>query len=39
LYLALMLASPGMMILVYLTQLPLFLAGLWFGTAAAAIAG
>jgi len=39
LYLALMLASPGAMILVYLTQLPLFLAGLWFGTAAAAIAG
>jgi len=39
LYLALMLASPGAMILVYLTQLPLFLAGLWFGAAAAAIAG
>jgi hypothetical protein len=39
LYLALMLASPGAMILVYLTQLPLFLSGLWFGTAAAAIAG
>jgi predicted membrane protein DUF2232 len=39
LYLALMLASPGAMILVYLTQLPLFVAGLWFGAAAAAIAG
>ena len=39
LYLALMLASPGAMILVYLTQLPLFLAGLWFGAGAAAIAG
>ena len=39
LYLALMLASPGAMILVYLTQLPLFLAGLWLGVAAAAIAG
>jgi hypothetical protein len=39
LYLALLLSSPGAMILVYLTQLPLFLAGLWFGVAAAAIAG
>jgi hypothetical protein len=39
LYLALLLGSPGAMILVYLTQLPLFLAGLWFGAAAAVIAG
>ncbi|TMJ62499.1 MAG: DUF2232 domain-containing protein [Alphaproteobacteria bacterium] len=39
LYLALLLSSPGAMILVYLTQLPLFLAGLWFGSVAAAIAG
>ena len=39
LYLALLLSSPGAMILVYLTQLPLFIAGLWFGVAAAAIAG
>src|SRR5213080_5412782 len=39
LYLALLLSSPGAMILVYLTQLPLFFAGLWFGVAAAAIAG
>jgi hypothetical protein len=39
LYLALLLGSPGAMILVYLTQLPLFLAGLWFGAGAAAIAG
>src|SRR5437763_796751 len=34
LYLALLLSSPGAMILVYLTQLPLFFAGLWFGVAA-----
>jgi hypothetical protein len=39
LYLALLLSSPGAMILVYLTQLPLFFAGLWLGAAAAAIAG
>jgi hypothetical protein len=39
LYLALLLSSPGAMILVYLTQLPLFVAGLWLGVAAAAIAG
>ncbi|HEX6440758.1 MAG TPA: DUF2232 domain-containing protein [Stellaceae bacterium] len=38
-YLALLLTSPGAMILVYLTQLPLFVAGLWFGVTAAAIAG
>src|SRR3989440_11932844 len=39
LYLALLLSSPGAMILVYLTQLPLFFAGLWFGVPAPAIAG
>ncbi len=39
LYVAVMFGTPGALILVYLTQLPLFLAGLWMGTAAAAIAG
>lgn len=39
LYLAVMLGSPGTLILVYLTQLPLFAAGLWLGTGAAALAG
>ena len=39
LYLAILLGSPGALILVYLTQLPLFLAGLWLGTGAAAVAG
>lgn len=39
LYLAVLLGSPGALILVYLTQLPLFLAGLWLGTGAAALAG
>ena len=39
LYLAAVLGSPGALILVYLTQLPLFIAGLWLGTAAASIAG
>lgn len=39
LYLAVMLGTPGALILVYLTQLPLFVAGLWFGTGAAALAG
>lgn len=39
LYLAVVLGSPGGLILVYLTQLPLFAAGLWLGTGAAAIAG
>ena len=29
LYLAVVLGSPGAIILVYMTQLPLFLAGLW----------
>src|SRR5258708_9622673 len=39
LYLAVLLGSPGALILVYLTQLPLFVAGLWLGTSAAALAG
>ncbi len=39
LYLALMLGTPGGLVLVYMTQLPLFLAGLWLGTGAAALAG
>jgi hypothetical protein len=38
-YLAVMLGTPGALILVYMTQLPLFLAGLWLGTGAAALAG
>ncbi len=39
LYLAVTLGTPGALILVYMTQLPLFVAGLWLGTAAAALAG
>jgi hypothetical protein len=39
LYLAVVLGSPGALILVYLTQLPLFAAGLWLGVGGAAIAG
>src|SRR5260370_24387737 len=39
LYLAVMLGTPGGLLLVYLTQLPLFIAGLWLGSAAAALAG
>ncbi len=39
LYLAVLLGTPGALILVYMTQLPLFLAGLWLGTGAAALAG
>ncbi len=38
LYLAVLLGSPGALILVYLTQLPLFVAGLWLGTGAAVTA-
>lgn len=38
-YLAVVLGSPGALILVYLTQLPLFAAGLWLGSGAAVIAG
>ena len=36
---AVMLGTPGALILVYLTQLPLFVAGLWLGVGAAAAAG
>jgi hypothetical protein len=39
LYLAATLGTPGALVLVYLTQLPLFIAGLWLGNGAAAIAG
>jgi len=39
LYLAATLGTPGGLVLVYMTQLPLFLAGLWLGTGAAALAG
>jgi Predicted membrane protein (DUF2232) len=39
LYLALLFGNPGALILVYMTQLPLFVAGLWLGTGAAALAG
>lgn len=38
-YLAALSGSPGSVILVYLTQLPLFAAGLWRGVGAAALAG
>jgi len=39
LYLAVIFGTPGAMILAYMAQLPLFVAGLWFGTMAAVIAG
>jgi hypothetical protein len=39
LYLTAMLGTPGALVLVYMTQLPLFIAGLWLGTGAAALAG
>jgi hypothetical protein len=39
LYLALTFGSPGALLIVYMTQLPLFAAGLWLGTAAAIVAG
>jgi hypothetical protein len=39
LYLAVELGTPGALILVYMTQLPLFLAGLWLGSGAAVLAG
>jgi hypothetical protein len=39
LYLGIVLGSSGALILVYLTQLPLFVAGLWLGAGAAAVAG
>jgi len=38
-YVGVMLGTPGALILVYLTQLPLFLAGLWRGAGAAVAAG
>src|SRR4051812_50051280 len=38
-YLLVLAGSTGSMILVYLAQLPLFAAGLWLGTGAAAAAG
>jgi len=38
-YVAVMLGTPGALILVYLTQLPLFVAGLWLGVGAVAAAG
>jgi len=39
LYLAAPVPAPGALILAYLSQLPLFAAGLWFGVSAAALAG
>lgn len=39
LYLAVMLGTPGGLVLVYMAQLPLFIAGLWLGTGAVALAG
>jgi hypothetical protein len=39
LYLGIVVGTPGALILVYMTQLPLFVAGLWLGVAAAATAG
>ena len=38
-YLVALTGSPGSVILVYLTQLPLFVAGLWLGVGASALAG
>lgn len=39
LYLGIVIGTPGALLLVYMTQLPLFVAGLWLGVGAAAIAG
>jgi hypothetical protein len=39
LYLVVLVGSPSGLLLVYLTQFPLFVAGLWLGATAAAIAG
>jgi Predicted membrane protein (DUF2232) len=39
LYLAVLLGTPGALILAYMSQLPLFVAGLWLGVGAAATAG
>jgi Predicted membrane protein (DUF2232) len=38
-YVGVVLGTPGALILVYLTQLPLFAAGLWLGVGASVIAG
>lgn len=38
-YVAVMLGTPGALILVYMTQLPLFAAGLWLGTGAVVAGG
>jgi hypothetical protein len=38
-YIGIALGTPGALILVYLTQLPLFAAGLWLGAGAAVTAG
>jgi hypothetical protein len=38
-YIAVMVGTPGALIFVYMTQLPLFLAGLWLGTGAVVAAG
>jgi len=38
-YLATVFGTPGAMLLSYMAQLPLFIAGLWLGTGAAALAG
>jgi hypothetical protein len=39
LYLAILFGTPSALLLAYMTQLPLFLAGLWLGAGAAALAG
>jgi len=39
LYLAATFGTPGGLVLVYMTQLPLFVAGLWLGAGAASLAG
>jgi len=39
LYLAVLLGTPGGLVLVYMTQLPLFFAGMWLGAGAAVVAG
>src|SRR5215471_10199428 len=39
LYLVVLVGSPSGLLLVYLTQFPLFVAGLWLGTTAAGVAG
>jgi hypothetical protein len=39
LYLAASVGTPGALVLIYMTQLPLFVAGLWLGTNVAVVAG